>query len=173
VFRENCAQCHGTYGESWTYPNKIVPLEVIGTDPVRATGLTDRYIAHYNASWFGQKKPVAEKMTGYQAPPLDGVWATAPYLHNGSVPTLEALLDSSKRLNLYLKPPSTGFAHYDRERVGWKVEVLDRKPEDLDAEEAKRLFDSSRWGFGNDGHLFGDVLTDDERRDVIEYLKTL
>ncbi len=108
VFRENCARCHGTYGESWTYPNKVVPLEVIGTDPVRATGLTDAYIKHYNASWFGEKHPVSEEMQGYQAPPLDGIWATAPYLHNGSVPTLDALLDSSSRPDLYLKPSVDG-----------------------------------------------------------------
>ena len=50
-------------------------------------------VAHYNSTWLGAEYPVETKRVGYQAPPLDGIWATAPYLHNGSVPTLHALLD--------------------------------------------------------------------------------
>src|SRR5262249_56655133 len=44
VFEANCARCHGTYGPGGEYPNKIVTLDVIGTDPARAKGLTDRFI---------------------------------------------------------------------------------------------------------------------------------
>ncbi len=108
VFRENCARCHGTYGEKWTYPNKVIPLNVIGTDPTRATGLTDRYIAHYNATWFAQKHPVSDQMIGYQAPPLDGIWATAPYLHNGSVPTLQRFWIPHKGPLCSADPPRPG-----------------------------------------------------------------
>ena len=97
VFARNCTKCHGTYGPDGEYPSKIVDLDVIGTDPARALGMSDRLIAHYNSTWFGEDYPVSETMTGYQAPPLDGIWATAPYLHNGSVPTLALLLDSTKR----------------------------------------------------------------------------
>ena len=88
VFAKSCARCHGTYGPDGEYPNEIVELDVIGTDPARALGISDRLIAHYNTTWFGEDHPADEEMVGYQAPPLDGVWATAPYLHNGSVPTL-------------------------------------------------------------------------------------
>ena len=77
------------------YPNKIIPLDVIGTDPARSAGLSDRLVAHFNKTWLGAVSPVDTTRTGYQAPPLDGIWATAPYLHNGSVPTLHALLASS------------------------------------------------------------------------------
>ena len=70
---------------------------MIGTDPARSLGLSDRLVAHYNKTWLGAASPVDTKRVGYQAPPLDGIWATAPYLHNGSVPTLHALLDSSSR----------------------------------------------------------------------------
>src|SRR5262249_39524234 len=38
IFKENCAKCHGTYGEKWTYPNKVIPLSEIGTDPNRHRG---------------------------------------------------------------------------------------------------------------------------------------
>ena len=97
VFEETCARCHGTYGPDGKYPNKIVPLDVIGTDPARSLGLSDRLVAHYNSTWLGAEYPVNTERVGYQAPPLDGIWATAPYLHNGSVPTLHALLQSSTR----------------------------------------------------------------------------
>src|SRR5262249_40557791 len=88
VFEATCSKCHGTYDEDGVvdHPNEIVPLKQIGTDPARALGMSDRMIAHYNATWFGAKDPADLVMKGYQAPPLRGIWATAPYLHNGSVP---------------------------------------------------------------------------------------
>ncbi len=175
VFKENCARCHGTYGPDGVYPNKIVELDVIGTDPARAHGLGLPLVKHYNATWFGEDYPVNEKMTGYQAPPLDGIWATAPYLHNGSVPTLAALLDSSQRPTRFKRPPSTGFEHYDTVNVGWKHEVVPEGPlpSSTTPFEASFIFDSSRFGLGNQGHTFGDALSDEERAAVIEYLKTL
>ena len=67
-------------------------------------------------------------MIGYQAPPLDGIWATAPYLHNGSVPTLYHLLKSSDRPARFRRPPSTDFEHYDQVKVGWKFEPVTDAP---------------------------------------------
>ena len=110
-----------------SYPNKIVPLDVIGTDPARSLGISDRLVAHYNSTWFGESYPVDTERVGYQAPPLDGIWATAPYLHNGSVPTLHACSSRPTRPARFTRPPSTDFEHYDRENVGWKFhEVSDR-----------------------------------------------
>lgn len=174
VFEKTCAKCHGTYGPEGQYPSRIVDLKTIGTDPARALGVSDRFVAHYNATWFGQESPVDEEMIGYQAPPLDGIWATAPYLHNGSVPTLSTLLKSSDRPSRFYRPPSTGFEHYDRANVGWNFEVP-ASPVDpsLPFEKSRSLFDSSRFGLGNGGHTFGDSLSDPDRWDLIEYLKTL
>jgi hypothetical protein len=172
VFADHCAECHGTYGASWTYPNAIIPLDRIGTDPARAVGLSDRFVAHYNASWFGAKHKVSEGVVGYQAPPLDGIWATAPYLHNGSVPTLWHLLKSAERPARFTRPRSTSFDEYDRERVGWRFEDLDA-PGACEPADRKRVVDTSRFGLGHQGHTFGDVLDDEERWDLIEYLKTL
>ena len=173
VFLETCARCHGTYGEDWTYPNRIVPLDEIGTDRARAEGLTDRYIAHYNASWFAEKAQVGP-LRGYQAPPLDGLWATAPYFHNGSVPTLAHVLNSPERPDRFLRPPSTSLDYYDNENVGWRSETIsDPPPADFPESDRKRIYDASRWGLGNGGHTFGDGLTEAERTDLIEYLKTL
>ncbi len=175
VFLANCKSCHGTYGPDGKYPSKIVALEEIGTDPARAKGLSDGLIAHYNATWFGDHDKANPKMVGYQASPLDGIWATAPYFHNGSVPTIWGVLKSSDRPSVYRRPSSTGFEHYDQTKVGWKVEVLTKTPDisKMPGHEARYIFDASRVGLGNQGHTFGDELTDAERMDLIEYLKTL
>jgi len=174
LFEKTCAKCHGTYGPGGHYPNLVVELERIGTDPARARAGSERLIAHYNATWLGEDYPVDTTMTGYQAPPLDGIWATAPYLHNGSVPTLALLLKSSDRPPRFTRPPSTDFAHYDPVNVGWKYETVTTLPSPpLPPHQARFIFDTARFGPGNGGHTFGDKLSDDERRDVIEYLKTL
>jgi mono/diheme cytochrome c family protein len=170
VFNKTCAKCHGTYGEDGQYPNRIVELDEIGTDPARARGISPRFVAHYNSTWFGEDFPVDEAMTGYQAPPLDGVWATAPYLHNGSVPTLTTLLKSADRPSKFYRPASTDFDQYDPVNLGWKFEIP-REGSELD--KSKSLFDSGRFGLGNAGHTFGDKLSNEERSEVIEYLKTL
>ncbi|WP_152051290.1 c-type cytochrome [Tautonia marina] len=174
IFQNQCAKCHGSYGDEPSYPNLIIELDRIGTDPARALAPSDLLVSHYNSTWFGEESPVDEVMTGYQAPPLEGVWATAPYLHNGSVPTLDHLLDSSSRPDRFRRPPSTDFKHYDTDRVGWRVEVLDPvSPEAANRDQDRSIFDASRYGLGNQGHTFGDGLSPSERRAVIEYLKTL
>jgi hypothetical protein len=172
VFQKTCAKCHGTYGPDGRYPNVTVELNVIGTDPARALAGSDRLIAHYNSTWFGETYPVDTTLTGYQAPPLDGIWATAPYLHNGSVPTLALLLDSRARPKRFTRPPSTDFAFYDQVGVGWKFETVATPPA-APTHRARYVFDSSNFGLGNGGHTFGDKLSEQQRYDVIEYLKTL
>jgi len=174
VFEKNCVRCHGTYGPGGEYRSRIVALDVIGTDPARALGLSDRLVAHYNTTWLGAEYPSRDPMVGYQAPPLDGIWATAPYLHNGSVPTLAAVLKSSDRPARFRRPPSTDFAHYDQAGVGWKYEIVtEDEAQSVPPFGARFIFDSSRFGLGNGGHQFGDRLSDDARADLIEYLKTL
>jgi hypothetical protein len=88
------------------------------------------------------------------------------------VPTLATLLRSTTRPARFKRPRSTGFEHYDTVHVGWKFEAVGAT-EKVDGEERRFLFDSSRFGLGNGGHTFGDKLTDEERIDLIEYLKTL
>ncbi|MDX2038063.1 MAG: c-type cytochrome [Isosphaeraceae bacterium] len=174
VFEKNCSKCHGTYGANPTYPNEIIPLDVIGTDPERARGLSKELVAHYNTTWLGEELPSDLEMIGYQAPPLDGVWATAPYLHNGSVPTVRALLNSKERPRKFLRPPSTDLEHYDSKQLGWKSEEISAPlPETTTPFRSRFLYDTSRFGLGNGGHTFGDRLSEDERTAVIEYLKTL
>jgi hypothetical protein len=180
LFQKNCAHCHGTYGENWTYPNKIVPVDEIGTDPTRALGLTQRAKEHYDRTWFGQetdtegKRLVTRLPRGYQAPPLDGLWATAPYFHNGSVPTVYGVLNSTTRPRLYTRSFRTNQEDYDPVKLGWKVTELPQPPAaDLPGIERRKVYDTSQPGRGNQGHTFGDHLTDAERMALIEYLKTL
>jgi mono/diheme cytochrome c family protein len=176
TFKKTCARCHGTYGPNRSYPGKIVPLDVIGTDPARLLGISDRAVHHYNSTWFGELYPVDTKRVGYQAPPLDGIWATAPYLHNGSVPTVHALLDSPLRPRRFTRPPSTDFEHFDARNLGWKFrEVSDQElaAKNRPPHEAHFVYDTARFGLGNQGHTFGDKLSEAERMDLIEYLKTL
>ena len=181
VFADHCAKCHGTYGTNGTYPNRVIPLAEIGTDPVRHGSVSEAYGTAYAASWFGKERDgwfVDGKLLrwtpGYQAPPLDGVWATAPYLHNGSVPTLDGVLNSKARPKLFTRSYRTGEADYDRARVGWKVTELASPPgPDVPAIERRKVYDTTQSGRSNAGHTYGDALTDAERRAVVEYLKTL
>jgi hypothetical protein len=181
VFENTCSRCHGTYGEKWTYPNRIVPLDEIGTDRKRFDGVSEEFGRYYNRSWFAQEKGgwlsdgyTLHATDGYQAPPLDGIWASAPYLHNGSVPTVYNLLKSEIRPKLYTRSFRTEKDDYDPVKLGWKVMPLDKPPEpNLPPLERRKVYDTSQPGRGNQGHTFGDKLSEDERVAVIEYLKTL
>jgi mono/diheme cytochrome c family protein len=172
VFNANCADCHGTYGENETYPNKIVSIHEVDTDPVRLGALTPDNRKGYEVTWFahfGEHKVVADP-GGYMAPPLDGIWASAPYFHNGSVPTLWHVLNSSERPAVWSRSEDA----YDREHVGLEVTTHDSVPKTPMSNHARRgYFDTSMFGKSNQGHLFPDALGDTEKREVLEYLKTL
>ena len=174
LFGANCARCHGTYGEHWTYPNKVIPIDKIGTDRNRFDGLSKKFGEYYNKSWFAEEYKAAPAV-GYQAPPLDGLWATAPYLHNGSAPTVYDVLNSKTRPKIFTRSYRTGLDAYDPVKLGWKVEVLDRPPDPVRTPpiERRKVYDTTKPGRGNGGHTYGDDLSDAERRAVIEYLKTL
>ena len=108
-------------------------------------------------------KSAAEKSV-YKARPLTGIWATAPYLHNGSVPNLyELLLPQEERSkSFYL-----GSREIDPEKVGYVFtsEVSDTSP---------FQFDTSVKGNSNQGHEYGVTeLTEDQKKELLEYLKTL
>ena len=180
IFKQQCARCHGTYGEKWTYPNRIVPLETIGTDPVLAEAFSKKNRDYLNQSWFGQqigsdgKRIQFAPHQGYQAPPLDGVWATGPYFHNGSVPTVYHVLNSRARPKIFTRSYRTSKKDYDPVKLGWKITVLDRPPDPkAPGSERRKVYDTNRRGQRNTGHPFGDKLSEEERMAVIEFLKTL
>ncbi|MBX3400272.1 MAG: c-type cytochrome [Gemmataceae bacterium] len=175
VFESNCAKCHGSYGEHATYPNKIVPLDEIGTDRTRFDNIGVKFGEAYAASWFAKESPPRpiRATAGYQAPPLDGVWATAPYFHNGSVPTLEGVLNSHTRPKRFTRSFRTNEEDYDKDHVGWKVTEVEPAARKLSPYERRKIYDTTERGRGNAGHTYGDDLSADDRRALIEYLKTL
>nr|BAL53954.1 hypothetical conserved protein [uncultured Planctomycetota bacterium] len=180
LFEKHCARCHGTYGPNGHYPNRIIPLEEIGTDPIRAKGIPQAAKQLYVRSWFGQErdrdgKPLTLRdEIGYQAPPLDGVWATGPYFHNGSVPTVYHVLNSAARPKIFTRTFRTSTEDYDPVHLGWKFQVLEKPPgPEVPAHERRKVYDTSQPGRSNAGHTYGDHLSDPERFAIIEYLKTL
>lgn len=176
IFADHCKRCHGTYGENWTYPGRVVPIDEIGTDRTRFDGITKKFDDYYNKSWFSKDGAYDQGgKVGYQAPPLDGIWATAPYFHNGSAPTVYHVLNSKARPRVFTRSFRTDLDAYDAKNLGWKVETLAEQPDThgLSPLEARRIYDTTKIGRGNAGHTYGDKLTDAERFAVIEYLKTL
>ncbi|WAJ39793.1 di-heme-cytochrome C peroxidase [Pseudomonas sp. GOM7] len=111
-----------------------------------------------------------QELRGYKARPLDGIWATPPFLHNGSVPTLFQLLSP-----VYERQSSfwVGSFEYDPKFVGFQTEKFP----------GGFFFDTRVTGNGNGGHEFRDgcrqqgvigrALSPDERLALIEYLKVL
>ncbi len=168
VFNDNCSRCHGTYGAGESYPNLLVPEAMIQTDSLlyKVVETNEAFTQWFSKSWFTQGSNPAHivQFSGYLAPPLDGIWVTAPYLHNGSVPTLEALLDSKQRPKYWTRFYNGG--DYDTTAIGWKYETHDTAI-------SKYSYNTTLKGYGNYGHYFGDNLTQRERTAVIEYLKTL
>ena len=180
LFRGNCSKCHGTYGPAGRYPNKIISLEEIGTDRRRFDGIEPRFGEYYNQSWFAKERTgwlsdgyAVKASTGYQAPPLDGIWATAPFFHNGSVPTVYNVLNSLTRPVRFVRSFKTEVGDYDPQRLGWKVTEVDSPAGDQPPIERRKVYDTSVVGRSNRGHTFGDHLTDAQRMAIIEYLKTL
>ena len=173
VFRKACTKCHGTYGARPTYPTKDVPIDDVGTDRARFDAITPAERKIYSDSWLSEYDPkgIVTNPQGYVAPPLDGIWASAPYLHNGSVPTLWHLLHPDRRPKVWQRTSPQG---YDKTRVGLPIEVFDAVPETAKTGAQKRTyFDTSLHGKSAAGHLYPTALGEDERRALLEYLKTL
>ncbi len=172
VFNEHCASCHGTYGPGGEYPERVIPLEEIGTDPVRLRALTTEHRQWMRDGWMSHygRDSVEVEPAGYVAPPLHGIWASAPYFHNGSVPTLWHVLRPTERPQIW-KRTEDG---YDQPRVGLEVQTFDNVPEDARTPWQKRgYFDTTRPAKSNTGHRFPEKLTEQQKTAVLEYLKTL
>jgi mono/diheme cytochrome c family protein len=180
LFMKNCAGCHGTYAardeDEW-YPNLLIPLAVIGTDPVVANAgviHAPELVTWYNQSFYGMVTRLEPNnpFVGYTPPPLDGIWATAPYLHNGSVPTIELVLNSGARPT-YWKRQDLDSRHFDADALGWPFVEVPYSQADAPQSERKYIYDTTYFSQSNAGHQFGDHLSDTERHAVLEYLKTL
>src|SRR5580704_8904222 len=159
LYIKNCAKCHGNGDD---YPNLLIPEERIKTDSFlfKSNYQNPQFVQWFNNSWFalGDHPARLEPFNGYIAPPLDGIWITAPYFHNGSVPTLEAVLNSKLRPKYWSR--NFDNPEYDYKNPGWKFETHD-------APSGTTVYNTDLPGYGNYGHDFGDKLTDKERKAII------
>lgn len=161
VFEAACGGCHSAGGDR---TGTVIPIAEIGTDPHRLDAWKAEDAAALNELGYGRNGKFAafRKSGGYVAVPLNGVWLRAPYLHNGSVPSLADLLNPPQR-----RPRQfwRGYDVYDPVKVGFVS----------DGSEARRIgtsHDTSKPGNSNAGHLFGTQLDADEKRVLVEFLKT-
>jgi len=163
VWQRECATCHAPGG---AYSGRVTPIEEIGTDRERFDTWTQADADKTNAKALelGVVRKAMVKDVGYANQPLDGIWLRAPYLHNGSVPSLTALLDPpAERPRTFWR----GCDIYDPAAVGFRSTPADDDCPGL------FLLDTTLRGEGNGGHLYGTDLPAAEKAALIEYLKTL
>ncbi len=197
LFEGTCARCHGSYDKAWdgAQAGELAPAERlrtsrvryhertpvldVGTDPQRAEGMAS-FAGRLNALaisvWMGT---VVEVQGGYVPPPLEGIWARYPYLHNQSVPTLCALLTpaAERPTSFWMGPSDDPDTDFDPACVGFPLG--DAVPTSWQAD-PHAFFDTTTPGLSNAGH---DAWLRDEagaprfdaaqRADLIEFLKTL
>ncbi|HET9295670.1 MAG TPA: hypothetical protein VFP18_02165, partial [Candidatus Binatia bacterium] len=162
IFDANCARCHAS-----ERTGTRVPVEEVGTDAERLKTWSKQAAIESNkvVRNFGIERRglVENEPSGYIAQFLDGIWLRAPYLHNGSVPTLRDLLKAvAERPKVFYR----GYDVYDPQNVGF----VSQGPE---AQRIGTKYDVSERASGNQGHEFGVNFSAAEKDALIEYLKTL
>lgn len=177
VYARACASCHGTYDRSLDVPRLLVfPNWAgdVGTDRSRLEVFDATLEAAVDRTGHGQRLMDAA-MTGRMAAPLlSALWASAPYMTNGSIPTLRHLLEPATRPVRFM----TGGHRLDLARVGIAGELSAdgtwRYPAGYSPYSTPQLIDTTRRGFSNSGHE-AEVrdLSASERDALLEYLKVL
>jgi Cytochrome C oxidase, cbb3-type, subunit III len=113
----------------------------------------------------GFRAAVVRQGAKYKGRPLNGIWATAPYLHNGSVPNLDSLLQPAPKRPVSF---SIGVRTFDPVHVGFLTNVSGFPQFNVNNPDGTPIPGNS-----NAGHEFGANLSDQERGQLLEYLKTL
>jgi mono/diheme cytochrome c family protein len=178
VFASRCAKCHGTYGDGAprrlvSFPNALIEQEAMGTDSARWTAVDSALLGRLAGSAYGRHMRSA-RAGGYVAPILSGLWATAPYLHNGSVPTLWQLLTPAERPARFLVGGhALDFTQVGIAGVRWTDDTW-RYPAGYVPWSIPELYDTRAAGLSNRGHERPSLgLSNAEKWALIEYLKTL
>lgn len=170
LYRQHCAECHGDHRfrdgvVSGNRVGKVVPIAAIGTDRYRLDSYTQLFALNQYGLYPGSPYQFKHfrKTNGYANHPLDGIWLRAPYLHNGSVPTMRDLLDAPEQR------PATfyrGYDVYDQSKMGFVSNVAEAGGQQF------TRYDTSLPGNSNAGHVYGTAISDEEKRAIVEYLKT-
>lgn len=181
VYAKHCSSCHGTYTPDLvekprlvSFPNRFTPQNEMGTDLWRWWNVDESIQRFSRTTVFAKYVDAGKKMGGYVAPILSGLWATAPYLHNGSVPTLWHLLHPSERPNRF----EYGGHALDFKKVGIRgfmnASGVYAYPPDSKPWASKAVYDVTEPGRSNKGHESEfEVLTEGEKSALLEYLKLL
>ena len=162
VYAKYCAECHDV-GAPRT--SKVIPIAEIATDRERLDTWSQAAADEANRAVknLGINRPDMVKNEGYCSPPLDGIWMRAPYLHNGSIPTLRDLLEPvENRPKVFYR----GYDVFDQANVGFISQGAM-------AEREGWKLDTSVRGEGNQGHNYGLGLNDADKHALVEYMKTL
>ena len=161
LFAANCNSCH----DGPESDQRLYSVSEVGTDPHRAEMFSqkladgfNKFLAELETEGYQPPKEVGVRSTGkYFAATLNGVWARSPYLHNGSVRTMKELLtEPTQRAKTFRR----GSRVFDETEMGY-------------TDAGVYLFNTATTGNSNSGHDYGTKLSLDEKRDLIEYLKTL
>lgn len=161
IYARECAGCHeaaaGRLGQ-------VTPIGEIGTDRERLDSFTPELARAMNTIGRGRPWQFSHfrKTDGYANMPLDGIWLRAPYLHNGSVPTLRALLSPPAD-----RPPVFYRAYdvYDWVDVGFVAQGPDAEREGV-------RFSTAERGNSSAGHTYGTALDTASKDALLEFLKT-
>jgi hypothetical protein len=198
VYAEYCANCHGASGRDFSggRVGMVDPIENIRTDPCRLDNYTHALAAEQGnlyAAYPDERFTRFRKTNGYANLPLDGIWLRAPYLHNGSVPTVRDLLEPAAD-----RPPVfyRGYDVVDQRRLGFVSDVAeegDRKffryetrclgvadrcdgEKDPENRHPDNVCVPGKWAGnsnrGHEGHAYGTELPAADKDAIVEYLKT-
>lgn len=160
-YEAKCISCHGGPEND----GRLYEVAKVGTDPLRAELFTKQQADRFNkflaeletTGYLPGKEPGIRSTGKYWAASMAGVWARSPYLHNGSVRTMAELLrPAAQRAKTFHR----GSRVFDVVQVGY-------------TDDGAYLFDTAGSGNSNVGHEYGTELAADQKRELIEYLKTL
>ncbi len=183
IYDRHCFDCHGVRQEGGKteigkYVGRVDPIGQIRTDPYRLNSYTEKLRnlqLEYGKGYPWQFKNF-RKTDGYANAPLDGIWARAPYLHNGSVPTLwDLLLPEAKRSSRLLSSGGKPFFYighgvYDPKNVGFRTDVKEIGGRPSYVLDVTAISNSNK---GHTGKEYGTELPDADKWALIEYMKTL
>jgi hypothetical protein len=166
LFASHCGRCHAPNGDR---VGRVEPIADLGTDRHRIQEFTPELARALNRlgtrQWKLRHFRVGE---GYVNTLLDGAWLRAPYLHNGSVPTMRDLLTApDKRPKQFCR----GSEDYDWKNLGFVSATVRRNGSETCASGFR--YDTTVPGNGNLGHAYGTELPDGDRDALIEFMKTL
>jgi len=169
IYREYCSACHGASGKDFSGAGvgKVTPIGDIGTDRGRLDAYTYELAVNEATLYTGYPWRFTHfrKTYGYANMPLDGLWLRAPYLHNGSVPTLHDMLEpAAKRPKSFYR----GNDVYDALNVGFVSNVAQESGRNYFLFNVQAVGNSNA---GHDGKRFGTELPAADKAALLEYLK--